>query len=199
MERELPIYQCTIDDQIDSVLQVDYIALVNQPAIERNFMAFSKEKMKFNVDVKKRIISGPAMIADMLIYRNIEPIGEFYTVFNKETIEKVAQKFFKKGFVHNFNLAHDSEQATSEITVYESFLINRDRGVMPPKGFEDLSDGSWWITAKVDDDNAWAKVEDGTFKGFSVEGIFQQVPVKAKMSAENVLERISALLECMEM
>jgi hypothetical protein len=199
MERELPIYQCTIDDQIDSVLQVEYIALVNQPAIEKNFMAFSKEKMKFNIDAKKRIISGPAMIADMLIYRNMEPIGEFYTVFNKETIEKVAQKFFKKGFVHNFNLAHDSEQATSEITVYESFLINRDRGVMPPKGFEDLSDGSWWITAKVDDDNAWAKVEDGTFKGFSVEGIFQQVPVKAKMSAENVLERISALLECMEM
>jgi hypothetical protein len=199
MERELPIYQCTIDDQIDSVLQVDYIALVNQPAIERNFMAFSKEKMKFNVDVKKRIISGPAMIADMLIYRNIEPIGEFYTVFNKETIEKVAQKFFKKGFVHNFNLAHDSEQATSEITVYESFLINRDRGFMPPKGFEDLSDGSWWITAKVDDDNAWAKVEDGTFKGFSVEGIFQQVPVKAKMSAESIVERIAALLDCMEM
>jgi putative serine protease XkdF len=195
MEKELPIYQCTIDDDVNSVLQVEYIALVGQPAIERNFMAFNKERLRFNVDNKKRIISGPAMIADMLIYRNMEPLGEFYTVFNKDTIATVVQKFFKKGYVKNFNLMHDAEQQTSDITIYESFLTDKERGIMPPKGFEDVADGSWFITAKVEDDNAWAKVEDGTFKGFSVEGIFEQIPIKTTMSAENILERIGKLLQ----
>jgi hypothetical protein len=195
MEKELPIYKCTIDNNVDSVLQVSYIALVNEPAIEKNFMAFNKEKMKFSVDNERRIISGPAMIADMLIYRNQEPLGEFYTVFDAATIEQVVQKFFKKGYVHNFNLAHDSEQTTNEITIFESFLINRARGVMPPTGFEDLADGSWWVTAKVDDDNAWSKVKDGTFKGFSVEGIFQQVPVNVQMSKDAILDKINQLLD----
>lgn len=194
MEKELPIYQCTVDEDINSSLQVEYIALVGQPAIEKNFIAFSKERMKFNINEEQRIISGPAMIADMLIYRNMEPLGEFYTVFTKETIAKIAQKFFKKGYVKNFNLNHESDQTTSEITVFESFLINRERGIMPPKGFEDLADGSWWISAKVEDDNAWAQVKDGTFKGFSVEGIFQQIPVKVDMSADEILNRIEALL-----
>jgi hypothetical protein len=195
MEKELPIYKCTVDDDVNSVLQVEFIALVGQPAIERNFLAFNKDRLKFNVDEKKRIISGPAMIADMLIYRNMEPLGEFYTVFDKETISTVMQKFFKKGFVRNFNLAHDSDQTTTEITIFESFQTDKERGVMAPKGFEDVANGSWFITAKVDDDNAWTKVEDGTFKGFSVEGIFEQIPIKTTMSAENILERIEKLLK----
>lgn len=195
MEKELPIYKCTIDDNLDSALQVDYIALVNMPAIERNFIAFNQDKLKFNVNEDQRIVSGPAMIADMLIYRNQEPYGEFYTVFTKDTIEQIVQKFFKQGFVRNFNLEHDSETSTEQITIFESFLINREKGVLPPKGFEDLSDGSWWISAKVEDEEAWGKVKDGTFKGFSVEGIFQQIPIKANMSADKILDRIAELIK----
>lgn len=199
MEKELPIYKCTIDEDVNSILQVDYIALVDKPAIEKNFIAFNKEKMKYSVDSKRRIISGPAMIADMLIYRNMEPLGEFYTVFDKPTISTIVQKFFKNGYAKNFNLSHDAEQTTNQITIFESFLTDTERGIMPPKGYEDVADGSWFISAKVDDDNAWSKVEDGTFKGFSVEGIFQQIPVKAKLSADIILERINALLQCLDL
>jgi|ERR1044072_4939448 hypothetical protein len=195
MEKQLPIYKCAIDEDVNSVLQVEYIALVNTPAIEKNFMAFNKERMKFNIDNEKRIISGPAMIADMLIYRNMEPLGEFYTVFDAQTIEKVVQKFFKKGFVHNFNLDHDSDQKTNEITIFESYFINRAAGITPPAGYEDVTDGSWWVTSKVEDDAVWEKVKDGTFKGYSVEGIFKQIPVNMTMSNDAILEKISALLD----
>lgn len=200
MQSKLPIYQCLIDDDLTSDLQVKYIALVNQPAIERNFMAFEKSKMKFSTDSAKRIISGPVMIADMLIYRNMDPIGEFYTTFDANTITHIMQKFFKQGFVRNFNLDHNEDETTNQITIFESFQTNKERGILPPKGFEDVANGSWFISAKVDDDNAWSKVEDGTFKGFSVEGIFAQMKIsQTKMSSEDILEKIATLLSQLDL
>jgi hypothetical protein len=192
---DFPIYKCIIDETVESNVEVDFVALVDKPAIEKNFMAFSAEKMKFNVDDKRRIISGPAMIANMLIYRNVEPLGEFYTFFDKETIQSIALKFFKKGYMQNLNIMHDENQKTEGVTIFESFLTDSTRGILPMKGFEDVADGSWFISAKVDDDATWTKVTDGTLKGFSVEGIFKQIPVKQqKMSADTLLERMTELL-----
>lgn len=192
---DIPVFKCVIDPALDSELQVTYIALVDKPAIEKNFIAFNQTKMKFSVDTEKRIVSGPAMIADMLIYRNIEPIGEFYTVFDKETIFQIALKFFKKGLVHNFNIMHDKDQTTPNLTLYESFITDSARGVMPMKGYEDVAEGSWFISVKAEDDSAWEKVKNGELKGFSVEGLFQQIPMmQEKLNSEAVLEKLAALL-----
>ncbi len=200
---DLPIFKGVIDDALDSDLQVQCVALVDKPAIEKNFLSFKDQKAKlvFTVDTDRRIISGPAMLADMLIYRN-DPggIGEYYICFDKASILSIVQKFFKKGLVQSFNLMHDSGQATSGITIFESFLTDESRGIMPMKGFEEAKDGSWFITAKVEDDAIWEKVKAGDIKGFSVEGVFKQVPVKmAKMSADKVLEGIKQLLSAMEL
>lgn len=195
---DLPIFKCSIDDSLDSNLQVEFVALVDRPAIEKNFLAF-KHHLRFNVDNDKRIISGPAMIADMLLYRKDDTLGEYYTVFDKATIQAIVQKFFKKGYIQNFNLMHDPEQKTSGITIFESFITDTARGIMPMKGFEDVPEGSWFLTAKVDDDSVWQKVKGGDFKGFSVEGMFRQLLVKqAKISAETAYKRIKDLLEQIE-
>lgn len=195
MPEQLPIYKCVIDDQLESDLQVEFVALVDRPAIDKNFLAF-KNQLRFNIDQEKRIVSGPAMLADMLIYRNDpDGLGEYYTTFDKHSILSIVQKFFKKGFVQNFNLMHDSATATKGVTVFESFITDEARGINPMKGFEDAKDGSWFISAKVDDDNVWEKVKAGEVKGFSVEGIFKQIPVSMhKMSAETALEKIKNIL-----
>lgn len=194
---EFPIYKCVIDENLNSDLQVSYVALVDRPAIEKNFLAFNKEKLKFLVDTSKRIVSGPVMAANMLIYRNSPQIGEYYTVFDAPTIEMIVQKFFKKGYIQNFNIMHDDKATTGTgITIFESFLTNAERGIMPMKGFEDMAEGSWFISAKVDDDSVWSAVQDGTLRGFSVEGIFQQIPVKQTlMSEDSILKSIKALLD----
>jgi hypothetical protein len=192
----LPVFKCVIDESLTSDLQVEFVALVDKPAIEKNFLKFNEDKLRFNVDSEKRIVSGPAMLADMLIYRNDPNLGEYYTVFDKTSILSIVQKFFKKGYVQNFNLMHDPEQKTSGITIYESFITDIARGVMPMKGFEDAAEGSWFLSAKVDDDAVWEKVKAGEVKGFSVEGIFKQIPVTIqKFTAEMVIDKIKHLLE----
>ena len=195
-----PVYKCQIDDSLESELQVEFIAMVDKPAIEKHFLAFNEAKISFAIDDERRIVSGPAMIADMLIYRNdVGGLGEYYTVFDKQTILSIVQKFFKKGFIKNFNMMHNPDEKTKDITIYESFITDSARGIMPMKGFEDVGEGSWFITAKVDDDAAWEDVKAGKIKAFSVEGIFKQIPViQPKMSAEQALEKIQLLISMIE-
>jgi hypothetical protein len=196
---KLPVYKCCIDEDLESEVQVEFVSFVDKPAIDRTFLAF-KDKIRFSVDTEKRIVSGPAMIADMLIYRNDpERLGEYYTTFDKAAILSIVQKFFRKGFIQNFNVMHSPDSKTSGVTIFESFITDELRGIHPMKGFEDVAEGSWFISAKVDDQAIWEKVKSGEVKGFSVEGVFNQLPVKMhKISPEVAMEKIKAILESME-
>lgn len=183
---ELQVYKARIDPSIDSELEVNYIGLVDRPAIERNFQAFKAQQKKtaFVLNEEKRIISGPAMIADMPIYRKDDQLGEYYVVFDKVAIQAIVEKFSAKGYLKNFNLFHDAQKQVSDVTIFNSFVSDADLGVTPLTGFEDIADGSWFISAKVNNEAVWEAVKAGTIKGFSVEGLFNYVPVaKAKMSA----------------
>ena len=122
-------------------------------------------------DEDERIISGPLMLADTPIYRN-DDNGEYYVVFTKETIKKIAQRFFKKGYQSNVNLMHEQGNLTEGMTMFESWIKDDKRGIKAMKGFEDVPDGSWFGSFKVDNDEVWQMVKDGKVRGFSVEGQF---------------------------
>jgi len=189
---DLPIYKLVISEDITDDVEVDYVALVDRPAIQRNFLMF-KEKHKFEiVNEDKRILSGPLMIADMPIYRNNEEFGEHYVVFGSETIQNIAEKFFKKGYQSNVNEMHDPAKKVSGVTMFESWLVNRELGKMPMKGFEDAKDGSWFVSYKVDNEVIWAKAKNGDFQGLSVEGLFDY---ESKVTQEELMvEQIKNIL-----
>lgn len=192
---ELPIYELMINEDMQDDAEVSFIALVDKPAIQRNWNAF-KENVKFQiVSEDKQIISGPVMLADSPIYRNDATNGEYYVVFSKDTIFKIAQKFFKKGYQANVNLMHDSNQQVSGVTMFESFISDTDRGILPMRGFEDAPDGSWFGSFKVENDEVWKMIKEGNFKGFSVEGIFEYGKPKSTQKEEELMEAIYKILE----
>lgn len=172
---ELPVYELAIDMDAKSDLSVSFIALVDKPAIERNFLAFTdnKKRLEFAViDQDRRIISGLAMAADELVYRKDNEFGEYNVVFKPATIYDIVQKFFALGYNNNFNIMHDPQMVCSGVTVFESFIYDPERGISPMKGFEDVKPGSWFMSAKVQNDEVWKAIKNGLVKGFSVEGIF---------------------------
>ena len=271
MEKELPIYRLDISEDMDSNVEVDFVALVDRPAIEKAFLAFQDsysdypdavknnaqnaldwaeengwgscgtpvgkqranqlakgepisvetirrmysflsrhkenaetskgygdgcgqlmydawggasalswaesklrqiDKQSFSIqDEEERIITGALMLADTPIYRN-DGNGEYYVVFGKDTIKKIAQKYFKKGYQNNVNLMHDSGQVMDGVTMFESWIVDEKRGIKPMKGFEDVKEGSWFGSFKVENEEVWNMIKDGKVKGFSVEGIF---------------------------
>lgn len=189
---ELPIYELMINEDMQDDAEVSFIALVDKPAIQKNWNAF-KENVKLQiVSEDRRIISGPAMLADTLIYRNDIHHGEYYVVFSKDTVFKIVKKWFKKGYQSNFNLMHDSQQIIDGVTMFESFISDKDRGILPMKGFEDAPDGSWFVSLSVDNEDVWSDVKEGKFKGLSVEGLFEYGKIKNKET--EIIQSIKEIL-----
>lgn len=189
---DYPVFELIINEDMEDDAQVSFVSLVDRPAIQRNWNAFT-EKINFQiVSEEKRIISGPIMLADSPIYRNDNTNGEYYVVFTKDTIFKIVQKFFKKGYQSNVNLQHNAKDKVSNVTMFESFISDKDRGIMPMRGFEDTPDGSWFGSFKIEDDNVWQMVKDGDIKGFSVEGIFEYTRKESK--EEQLLNDIKKIL-----
>jgi hypothetical protein len=153
--------------------------------------------LKFAIqDEEQRIVTGPLMIADLPIYRRDED-GEYYVVFSAEEIKKIVQRFFKKGYQAKVNIEHG--KPIEDVFMFESYIVDRDKGVMPPKGFEDISNGSWFGSYKVDNDKIWDEVKAGTFKGFSIEGMFRYQKTKETITEEEVtMQKVINILSQIE-
>lgn len=192
---KLPIYKFGISDDEDDNTEVNFVSLVDKPAIEKNFLAFSQARQMFAIESEEqRIVTGPAMIANMPIYRK-DDMGEYFAVFEADQIAKIAHRFFKKGYQGNINTDHNPASAVPDSVFFESWIVDREKGKQPLKGFEDVPDGSWFLTAKISNDAAWAKVKSGEFKGFSVEGLFQmKQPADNPDPAEAVMKQIEEIL-----
>ena len=197
----MKIFELVIDENVEDESGVDYIALVDAPAISSNWMAFNEQKkveLKFKVrDEEKRIVSGYFMIADLPIARIDDEGKMFYVVFRKNTIEKIVNKFMKQGFNSNINLMHDSNAIAKGVYVIESLIVDSKRGVKAPEGFEKVPDGSWWGSMRVESNDVWQQVQSGEFKGFSVEGMFGQerdyeLPEKVIQKIKEVIKKYKA-------
>ena len=164
------IIELLIDEDEEAMLES--ISLVDRPAIERDFMYFSKEKPKYYFeDNEQRIVVGPVMVPEMRIPRNDG--GEIYYVyFTKETIAKAAELFLKHDRASKQNTDH-KDNFTKDIYLMESWLIEDEYDKAYRKyGFEDLPIGTWMTKMRVMDDKVWIEVKEGKYKGFSVQGDF---------------------------
>lgn len=170
---KLPVYKLTIDES-DPNLGVDFVALVDDPAIKRNWVAFNSATAFKVQSEEKRVISGPLMVADQLIYRVDKTGYEYNVVFDADTIYQIVQKFYKQQRNQDVNLNHKDNEKVDGVYMFESFIIDSKRGIDTPKGFEKLADGSWFGSYKIDNDDVWEEIKSGAFKGFSVQGFFDQ-------------------------
>lgn len=186
-DKKLPVYKLRVSEKDANNLSVDFISLVDEPAILVDWQMFNKQ-VKFSADTDRRLIMGPLMIATMPIYRRDTERGEYYVVFDKDEIYKIVQKFFRNGLTSNFNIMHGDDRADN-IYLIESFIIDESRGVKAPEAFKDLPEGSWLATVKVDNDKVWQEfIKTGELKGFSIQGLFSYE--KVSDTPQSTLEEI---------
>lgn len=152
---------------------------------------------KFNIqNPEQRIVTGPLMIADLPIYRRDQD-EEYYVTFSASEIKKIVQRFFKKGYQSKVNVEHSTP--VDGVFMFESYIIDREKGIMPPKGFEEISNGSWFGSFKVENEKIWEEVKAGTFKGFSVEGLFRYEKTnKVVTEEEQIMAQIFKILAQIE-
>ena len=191
---ELPINELRIQEDLADDAEVSFVALVDKPAIQKDFLVFNEQKLAFAIqDDEQHIISGPLMLADEPIIRNNAKYGQHLIKFSAETIKEIAIKFSKKGYQKNVNLMHDDNMQLDGLVMFESFIVDSKRGIKPMNGFEDVKDGSWFGSFYVENPQAWDLIKQGKVKGFSVEGMFDYVlPTK---TPEQQLQELAALLK----
>lgn len=177
---KLKVYDMAIN--ADDETGVDINSFVDSPAHMRSFETYGKPKMTFAIDEEKRIVTGVAIMADFLIYRNDKQLGEHYVKFSPDVIWAIRNKFFKNGFGNNTNVMHDT--MVEGATLVESFIVNDsdDRFCKVPEilSKQKVTNGSWVVSYYVENDKLWEACKDGTFKGFSVEGYFDKIPTTIK-------------------
>ena len=186
---KLPIYELEIEESPDSEFEVDFVAMVDKPAIKANWQAFA-DVVHFATDEDERVIIGPALIPDMLIFRKDER-GEYYVKFSKDQIQKIAQKFFEKGYQKNVNLMHSDSMIVQGATIFQSFIKDSAKGIEGMK--DELPDGTWYLGAKINNEQAWQLVKQEKLRGWSIEGMFKYK--RQEMSAAELFSQIESLLK----
>lgn len=183
----LPVFDLNITEECF----FDNVSLVDDPAIERDFLMFSKEpEYQFSVDEEKHIVSGPVLIPDQLIFRK-RGDKAFYVRFNKDAVEEMALRFFKDKRNTEGNVMH--EVNVNGVTYFESYLLNKERNIAPVE-FKDLPDGTWFMSAKIENEELWKLVREGVIKGFSISSEAVATPANDEIdNLEELLERLNNL------
>lgn len=181
----LPVFDLNITEDCF----FENVSLVDEPAIERDFIKFSKEpQYQFSVDKDKHIVTGPVLIPDQMIYRK-KGDKAFYTRFSKEAIEEMALRFFKDHRNTDGNVMH--QITVDGVTYFESYILNHDRNIAPVE-FADLPDGTWMMTAKIENEELWKLVKEGVIKGFSISSECVSTPAKDEIDdLEELMEYLN--------
>ena len=180
----IPIYEATIDNLECGIYK---ISLVDLPAVESNFVYFDKQPrvMKFNIsNEEQQMVTGVIMRSNFLIYRYDEQYGEYYIKYSPETIKLMAEKMMSDNTFNNINLQHEDGSDVDGVNLVELFIKDTYKGINP-SGFDDIEDGSLFATYKINNPIIWEEIKTGTFKGFSLEGLFDLSKVQFKKQNNN--------------
>ena len=167
MER---IIELIIDEE-NEISGIEAISVVENPAIEEDFIALKEHKdIKLaEVDAEQRILMGPALIPNKKIFRKGEE-DDYYIYFSEDTVRKASELFFIKSKHQNSTFEHSFE--LSDMSVVESWLIEDPKNDKASAYGFDLPKGTWMVSMKVLNDDVWRAVKEGEVKGFSIEGYF---------------------------
>ena len=194
---KLPIYRAIVGDDVETGMLT--ISLVDEPAVEFDFIYFDEDKkpLSFAIDNdEQRKVFGVVMTCDTPIYRIDETGREYYIIYDRETIEKMMEKYIRQNKGNNVDLSH-SFKLEDGIYLNEFFIKDTAKGISPV-GFEEVKDGSLFAIFHIENDEVWSAIKDGTFKGFSLSGLFDIELVKLNKIKEDKfmtkLKKIKAVL-----
>lgn len=188
-DNEYEIYELVLNDDEDEVFA---LSLVNEPAIQQDFVYFSLEgkmEVKFaTADEDKHTIVGPILIPDIKIIRLKDDGTPYYVTFTKETVAKIAQKYIKDNNANNITLEH--KKPVNDVSLVESWIAESAVYDKAKQYGLNVKPGTWMGVFKVDNPTIWNDyVKTGKVKGISLEGLFTHQLMKASKIELDWLEK----------
>jgi len=206
----MKIYELVIDNDSDTMLGVNAISLVTAPAIEADFQAFSKEEAKPKLfkqnfaatDNELRIVTGPALIPEKLIYRRRED-EEFMVYLTAQTIRKASQLYLMRGRQAQVTIEHS--ERVDGVTLVESWIVESDSCDKSVAIGMPQQKGTWMVSMKIDNNEIWDDfIKTKELKGFSIEAFFSEIYKRddtnlSKVEPSGEIDLIELLAELLEL
>jgi hypothetical protein len=184
-ENKDPLFELILNDEEDEVFAISFVA---EPAIEKDFVYFGKQKQEIKfaaVDNLKHLVAGPILIPNKKIIR-VDEQGEFYHVFfTSETVDQIAHKYMMDKY--NDKVTYEHEVPVKDVSLVESWIVTNPNKDKSNNYNMFLPSGTWFGIFKVDNPKLWEEVVNGDVKGFSIEGIFDHK--KASLDFSKLLEK----------
>jgi hypothetical protein len=168
-------------DEDQEASGIEAISIVENPAIEEEFVALKSDEIKLaEISKEKKILMGALLIPNKPIYRK-NGEDEYYIYFSKDTVVKASQMYLTKGNQNNSTLEHQHE--LSGLSLVESWLVEDEVHDKSRKYGMNVPIGTWMGAVKVNNNEIWNEyVKTGKVKGFSIEGYFADKMEKPKDS-----------------
>lgn len=130
------------------------------------------------MDDDKRLVFGWASISFTADGEQLEDLQ--HDIINPEDLEEAVYDyvlhFRDTGEEHRPHLRKKGKLVESCV-----FTAEKQKAMGLPEGILPVG---WWIGFKIEDDEAWEKVKNGTYRMFSIEGKAQRVPVEKSAPVE---------------
>lgn len=130
------------------------------------------------MDDDKRLVFGWASISFTADGEQLEDLQ--HDIINPEDLEEAVYEyvlnFRDTGEEHRPHLRKKGKLVESCV-----FTLEKQKAMGLPEGILPVG---WWIGFKIEDDEAWEKVKNGTYRMFSIEGKAQRVPVEKAAPVE---------------
>jgi len=188
-----PVYRFIVKEDGTTTGMVG-IALVDEPAVEAQWMTFAKQEVKpvfiaLESESKQELL-GVALRPDFPILRKDEDGSYYYGVFEKQTIETIKNKFHKeKRNLGTVNLMHDSDQKI-EGYLNESYIIQTQEQLDAVRALglaEDQTEiGDWVVRYKIEDSKVFNFAKEN-LTGFSIEILLERELVE-EFNKNNIIK-----------
>ena len=123
------------------------------------------------------IITGPAMTPNIMIPRKDADGNMFHVYFTEETIEKISKRFLEESNHNNTDINHD-DNLVEENTLLESWIVeDPEMDKSKALGF-DVPKSTWMVSYKINNEDTWKMIKDGSLSGFSITGQFIERAIK---------------------
>ena len=183
----IPVYNAIISDAETGMFK---ISLVDDPAVMSNFQAFDKQnipQMYAIQDEEKRLVRGVVMRADFPIYRRDDKMGEYYIIYKADQIRIMAEKYLAESRQNDVNVMHKKDSDVDGVQMVQYFIKGDGVSV---EGFDECADGSLFAEFHIINDDIWDEIKAGTYKGFSLEGVFDMLPETDADEIQDIVDKL---------
>ena len=181
-------------DEENNEIGIEAISVVENPAIEEDFIALSNDIVELKeADKEKKLLVGALLIPNKPIYRRSGD-DEYYVFFSKDTVLRASQMYLMNGNQSKATLEHAHD--INGLTLVESWIVEDEVHDKSRKYGMNVPVGTWMGAVKVNNDEVWNDfVKTGKVKGFSIEGYFADKMERPKEPIADLQEELSKIEE----